>query len=335
MAAHASAPFVVTWDDHEVDNDYAGDFDEHGTPPELFLLRRAAAYQAYYETMPLRASALPSGSHMRIYRRLQFGNLIDLTRARHASVAVAIRRAATASTATAPRRSTPARTILGAEQETVAVRQSGRRDGAVDRASASRCRPTRATAQASSPDGRFSMDKWDGYVASRQRLYTRLQETKAPNPIVLSGDVHIHFGADLKTRLRESTLGDRRRRVHELVDYDRRDGSDVGPGWDETKDDNPHIKYPQRAPRLHRVHRHAGDDARRLQDPRSRHRAGSAGAQRRLAGRPGRTPGQLYGLVAGCSLLVASFKLSGASFDPLTSSGCPELVERQGRLTRA
>ena len=46
---HASAPFIVTWDDHEVDNDYAGDRDETDTPPEVFLLRRAAAYQAYFE----------------------------------------------------------------------------------------------------------------------------------------------------------------------------------------------------------------------------------------------------------------------------------------------
>ena len=48
------------------------------------------------------------------------------------------------------------------------------------------------------PDGQFSMDKWDGYVAARQRLYQRLLETHAPNPIVLSGDVHQHYGADLK-----------------------------------------------------------------------------------------------------------------------------------------
>jgi alkaline phosphatase D len=47
--------------------------------PGFTAVRRAAAYQAYYETMPLRASALPSGSHMRLYRRLQFGNLIDLS----------------------------------------------------------------------------------------------------------------------------------------------------------------------------------------------------------------------------------------------------------------
>ena len=54
MAAHRSAPFVVSWDDHEVENNYAGDLDENGTPPAIFLLRRAAAYQAYYEHMPLR-----------------------------------------------------------------------------------------------------------------------------------------------------------------------------------------------------------------------------------------------------------------------------------------
>src|SRR5262245_48810599 len=78
-AAHASAPFVMAWDDHEVDNNYAGDHDENDTPPELFLLRRAAAYQAYYEMMPLRATALPKGPDMRIYRRMQFGNLIDFS----------------------------------------------------------------------------------------------------------------------------------------------------------------------------------------------------------------------------------------------------------------
>src|SRR5882672_10075754 len=79
MAAHASAPFLMSWDDHEVDNNYAGDIDENNTPPEIFVLRRAAAYQAYYEMMPLRAASLPSGSHMRIYRRIQFGSLIDLS----------------------------------------------------------------------------------------------------------------------------------------------------------------------------------------------------------------------------------------------------------------
>jgi alkaline phosphatase D len=57
MAAHRTAPFVVSWDDHEVENNYAGELDENGTPAPIFLLRRAAAYQAYYEHMPLRVGA--------------------------------------------------------------------------------------------------------------------------------------------------------------------------------------------------------------------------------------------------------------------------------------
>jgi alkaline phosphatase D len=93
------------------------------------------------------------------------------------------------------------------------------------------------------PDGRYSMDKWDGYVAARHRLYARLQETKAPNPIVLSGDVHQHYGADLKadfTNPRSVTVG---------VEFTNSsvtttgDGSEVGPAWESTKGDNPHVRY--------------------------------------------------------------------------------------------
>jgi alkaline phosphatase D len=59
---HAQCPFVVTWDDHEVDNNYAGPMDQDGTRPEEFLKRRAVAYQAYYEHMPLRAFSRPVGA---------------------------------------------------------------------------------------------------------------------------------------------------------------------------------------------------------------------------------------------------------------------------------
>lgn len=72
-AMHAAAPWIVTWDDHEVDNDYADDQSEHLDP--RFLTRRAAAYQAYYEHMPLALSALPRGPNMRLYDRFSFGTL--------------------------------------------------------------------------------------------------------------------------------------------------------------------------------------------------------------------------------------------------------------------
>jgi alkaline phosphatase D len=241
MAAHASAPWVVSWDDHEVADNYAGDIDKYNTPPELFVLRRAAAYQAYYETMPLRASALPSGSHMRIYRRLLFGNLIDMsvldTRQWRSD-----QPCGDGGRTNCADRLLPTQTMMGAEQETwlfdnlASVKAKWTVIGqqvysfAFDRIKAN-------------PDGQFSMDKWDGYVAARERLYNRLVETRAPNPIVLSGDVHQHYGADLKldfTNPRSRTIG---------VEFTNTavtttgDGSEVGTTWEATKADNPHIKF--------------------------------------------------------------------------------------------
>jgi len=241
LAAHASAPFIVTWDDHEVDNDYAGDRDESDTPPEVFLLRRAAAYQAYYEAMPLRVSALPAGPRMRLYRRLRFGDLIDLsvldTRQYRSKQACG-----GGSRTDCAEAGDSARSILGAEQE----------KWLFSNLAAARARwtllgqqvPTFARDQvAASPTGRFAMDKWDGYASSRQRLYARLKETRPPNPIVLSGDVHTHWGADLKLDFadpKSETVG------VELTNTSLSaggDGNDVSLTWERIRGDNPHIKY--------------------------------------------------------------------------------------------
>ena len=103
------------------------------------------------------------------------------------------------------------------------------------------------------------MDKWDGYAAARERLYARLQETKAPNPIVLSGDVHVHYGADLKLDFanpQSATVG---------VEFTNTsitsggDGGDVAADVGADQARQPAHQVPQRAPRLHRVHRDAGD----------------------------------------------------------------------------
>ena len=75
QAAHAWHPFAVTWDDHEVENDYAAEHAEDQIPVEDFLKRRAAAYQAYYEHMPLRPTARPIGPDMTLYTTLTFGDL--------------------------------------------------------------------------------------------------------------------------------------------------------------------------------------------------------------------------------------------------------------------
>ncbi|MGI8749044.1 MAG: alkaline phosphatase D family protein, partial [Thermoleophilaceae bacterium] len=77
QAAHRAFPWVVTWDDHEVENNYADEISEDNVDPALFLQRRAAAYQAYYEHMPLRRRSVPRGPDMRLYRRVPFGDLVS------------------------------------------------------------------------------------------------------------------------------------------------------------------------------------------------------------------------------------------------------------------
>jgi alkaline phosphatase D len=240
MAAHVSAPFIMAWDDHEVDNDYAGDHDERDTPPEVFLLRRAAAYQAYYESMPLRAATFPSGPNLPLYRRLAFGNLIDfsvLDTRQYRS-----KQARCGDPVTCPELIDVKRTILGEAQEQWLFETLGK-----SRATwtvIGQQVPTFARDMASAtPQSRFSVDKWDGYVESRNRLFAHLRDSKTPNPIVLSGDVHAHWCADLKADFRNPrspTIG---------VEFTNSsvtsggDGTDVQPTWEAMHRDNPHITF--------------------------------------------------------------------------------------------
>ena len=80
QAAHAAHPFAVSFDDHEVENNWAGpvSWRPQNTTPELFALRRAAAFQAWYEHMPVRAAALPRGPDITAWRSLRFGRLASL-----------------------------------------------------------------------------------------------------------------------------------------------------------------------------------------------------------------------------------------------------------------
>jgi alkaline phosphatase D len=240
-AAHLSAPFVMSWDDHEVANNYAGDAGNDDTPREVFLLRRAAAFQAYYEHMPLRRAAFPSGSRMQMYRRMQFGSLADLsvldTRQYRSDQSCGDGSKTGCADAMDAKR-----TMLGDAQERWLF----------ENLATARARWTLIGQQVfsfardlakTSPDGRYNMDKWDGYAGARNRLYARVKETKPPNPVVLSGDVHVHYGAELKMDFadaRSETIG------VELTNSSISaggDGTDVGADWDATRADNPHIKY--------------------------------------------------------------------------------------------
>jgi alkaline phosphatase D len=241
IAAHLSAPFIVTWDDHEVDNNYAGETDEQNTPPDVFLLRRAAAYQAYYEHMPLRRAQWPSGAGMRLYRRLHFGTLIDFsvldTRQYRSDQACANATFTNCAAALDERR-----TMLGTEQEAWLFENlataSARWTVLGQQVMLGRQDRIRAN-----PDGQFSMDRWDGYPAARRRLVQRMAATRASNPVVLSGDIHQHFASEV------GADPDRPDSPGVAVEFTNTsissggDGADVAPAWRLASPDNPHVKF--------------------------------------------------------------------------------------------
>lgn len=222
QAMHAACPWLVTWDDHEVQNDYAGVHEGDGAPAGLngvqdFLARRNAAYQAYYEHMPLRASAFlraASGVGVRLNERYRFGQLADL-------LLLDTRQFRDIQVCGNPQRRTgaidptgceafndPARSLLGAAQErwvedtlarsgpgwTVLGQQGlfGRRDNLPG------------------PGERLWNDGWDGYAPARQRLTDVLRRHRVPNPVFLGGDVH------------ENWVG------HVKADYARPDSASIG-----------------------------------------------------------------------------------------------------------
>jgi alkaline phosphatase D len=199
QAVHAAFPWVVTWDDHEVANNYAGDVSAHGEPPALFRARRAAAYQAYWEHMPLPPGWAGLGADLRLYRRFTFGRLAEInvldTRQYRTDQPCGDRLGADC-----PDRKAPAQTITGPEQERWLLDGLGR-SAATWNVLAQQVFLSQVDFVAG-PGRGWYMDGWDGYVASRDRLVDFLaQEERAGrglNPVVLTGDFHTNWMADLK-----------------------------------------------------------------------------------------------------------------------------------------
>jgi len=240
QVAHAAAPWVVTSDDHEVANNYADAVPQYDQSPEQFLLRRAAAYQAFYEHLPLRRSSMPTGPNMLLYRRLQFGDLAELfvldTRQ--------YRTDQPCGDGQKPRCQgayDPDATMMGPEQERWLA------DGM--RASDARwnvlANQVLIAQLARVIDGErtFSMDKWDGYVAARRRLLDFLATERPSNPIVLSGDIHSNWVADLKTDFDDPSSATVATEFVGTSISSGGDGSDGGQFIQAMQEEQPHIKF--------------------------------------------------------------------------------------------
>ncbi len=231
QAAHRHTSWMFTWDDHEVVNDYAADQDEHYEAPETFLLRRAAAYKAYYEHLPLRAAARPVGPNMTLYQRQFFGDMLEVNmldtrqyRTDH-PCQIPSEGGWQRISGTCRERFDVNRTILGEEQERWLLGRMGRHG----------CR-WNVMAQGmlfSKHDYRvgegeeIGSEYWDGYVESRNRVLNTIERRQIPNVMIVGGDVHATYVCDVK------------------ADYDRPDSTTIASEFVTTSITSPNGRHEQ------------------------------------------------------------------------------------------
>jgi alkaline phosphatase D len=239
-AAHAQFPWAVVWDDHEVDNNYAGLIPEDKQTRAEFEQRRTAAYQVYYEHMPLRRAVLKRGSRVEIYRRLNFGNLASfcmLDTRQHRTD----QPCGDGNKPVCPESLNAQATMMGSEQEEWLM--SGLKKSRARWNVMAQQVMMGALRNTTGGEPRFPMDHWNGYPVARQRLLEFLRERKTTNPIVLTGDIHSNWVNDLKPEFyRDGSPVVATEFVGTSITSGG-DGADVRPTTAASLAENPHIKF--------------------------------------------------------------------------------------------
>lgn len=241
QAAHAKFPFAVIWDDHEVQNDYSGLAPEYAAPSPEFTARRAAAYQAWYEHMPVRLAGpeLLRGE-LRIYRDLPFGRLANF-------ILLDDRQYRTdnpCGDGEALRCEEAVEgdyTMLGKRQEQWLegrLRRSGARWNVIGQQLL-----VAELEHASIMDELYWNDAWDGYPLARQRLLEDIVSSGVDNPVVVTGDWHSTFVNDLELDFKDPKSPAVATEFVTPAITTGGDGTPYGPYYRPMIPYNPHIKY--------------------------------------------------------------------------------------------
>jgi alkaline phosphatase D len=184
----------MTWDDHEFEDNCAGDVSAKGLARDEFLKLRAIAYKAYYEHMPLRRSSMPTGPDMQLYRRIPFGrlaefNVLDTRQYRTDQPC------GDGTKPPCPEMLDPKATLLGNRQEQWLL-DGLARSPATWNILAQQVMMARVD-QTPGEKESYSMDQWPGYEMNRRRILKFFAERKIGNPVVLGGDIHTNWANDL------------------------------------------------------------------------------------------------------------------------------------------
>ncbi|WP_161965996.1 alkaline phosphatase D family protein [Steroidobacter cummioxidans] len=238
--AHAAAPFLVSYDDHEVDNNWYSECDQDGSPAEIFLLRRAAAMQAWYEHMPVRQAQYPTNGGLKMYRRFDYGDLLrvqvlDTRQYRHGGLI---------QTGRPPKGcrldSSGPVTMLGTQQE--AWLAAGLSSSVRWNLLAQQVMVMPFTYPQSRDAGRTNVDSWSGYAQARERLVAQIAARDLKNVVIATGDVHQHHAGVVPVR--EGEL-DGPAAATEFVCTSISSGGngvELSKAWQDVPADNPHCQ---------------------------------------------------------------------------------------------
>jgi len=182
---HAACPWIVTWDDHEVENNYAGLMPQFPNEAPEFPARRAAGYQAWWEHQPVRLPP-PTGPDLTIYRAFDWGRLARF----HVLDGRQYRSNQPCDEAgdfgpTCDARVAPTQTMLGEAQEAwigTSLADSRARWDVVANQTVMTSMPLAGVF--------YNRDQWDGYAAARARLLDQIRAGGVENAVVITGDIH-------------------------------------------------------------------------------------------------------------------------------------------------
>ncbi len=202
QAAHANFSWWVTLDDHEIQDNWAGVWDKYLTPPDIFLLRRQAAFQAYYENMPLRKSSMPRGPDIQLYRKAVYGDLLNAnfmdTRQFRTDQPCNDGFKVYCQGAFDPKQ----QMINGAEDAWLAdsLRNTDTRWNLIAQQVMMMDLDRRNRPDAGS-EPIYNMDSWTGYPLAQQKMVDHFKGLG--NVVVVTGDEHQNFAGELRERGRE------------------------------------------------------------------------------------------------------------------------------------
>jgi alkaline phosphatase D len=196
QAAHVACPWFVIWDDHEVENNYAGLTPQADADVPTFAARRFAAYRAWWEHQPVRLDPPANADQeYRVYRDMHWGGLINLALldGRQYRTDQACGDVTLSLDPPCAEVIDPARTMLGDEQETW-LYQTLSAATATWNVIANQV----VFADATLNGAVLNYDQWDGYPLQREHILQYLFDASIPNVVVLTGDIHLAAVAQLR-----------------------------------------------------------------------------------------------------------------------------------------